>query len=103
MQLTSFEQCKVGMTVWHPFYGEGKVDEVSIYILYVSFNVNRPDQFGLGFWQEDKGKSFREPYLISHLYTEPVFICEKVEETVTIFAGKPITKTIYQPIKPELK
>ena len=74
-QITTIDQCKVGMTVYHPLLGKGEITMV----MYKGCNVRFKDVNG-----QSRGKIFNEDpdsliSNISHLFTEPVYICEKCE------------------------
>lgn len=99
MQLTSIDQCKVGMTVYSPIYGVGKIYNVETDFIFVSFQESRyynEKDYGLPFSNNNKSS-----LLIQHLFTEPVYICEKALVPHRNDFGDHKEKEIYLPINPE--
>ncbi|SDZ81895.1 hypothetical protein SAMN05192529_102120 [Arachidicoccus rhizosphaerae] len=91
MQLKSIDQCKVGMTVYSPIYGVGKIENVETDFIFVSFQESRyynEKDYGLPFFNNNKSS-----LLIQHLYMEPVFLCTRV--------GAKQIGYVYKPINPE--
>ena len=98
-QLTSIEECKVGMIVFHPVWGKGVIKAMSANRsggnrLHVKFDEYRQDMV---FTDSDNGDRLRKT---SHLFTEPVYICEKTKQWDDDFHD---FVDEYLPIKPETK
>lgn len=74
-QLTSIDQCKVGMTVYHPIWGKG---EISLLNRYVKSDTEIAVKFShcKHYFYSKPGNGYNH---LSHLYTEHVYICEKCE------------------------
>lgn len=87
MQLTSIEQCNVGMTVYNALWGKGEVQEIdrnnpSVFIAFVKYRG----------WFHEKILN-PDPWRIENLYTEPVYICRLVKNLVR--------NDSYEPVNPE--
>lgn len=94
-QLKSIDHCKVGMTVYHPAYGKGEITAKATHSrIEVSF-----EDFSQPFLFWDTAYILADKFhLITHLYTEPVYICKKAVESCVFDGGGHLDRIVYKPI-----
>jgi len=99
MHLTTIDQCKAGDIVYHPLHGRGRIVEKFTYRVFVVFD-NEP-LWSHDFINDADSAKFKSTQgVISHLFTEPVYICEKALVPHRNDFGDHEEKEIYLPINP---
>lgn len=97
-QITSIKQCNRFMAVYHPIYGKGEITQIDK-ISKKEYEVAAKFSSYNHYFYSRPSEGYNH---ISHLYTTPVYICEKASTGEVNCCGDIMhPEDIYLPINPE--